>query len=104
MELLQKINEISVGLGILVFGLFLLVNWWKGRANRLDVLLTRVFAASAIPTGIVLLLCAFEPTLIIRLGGLNIHIAVAGMALLYVSFKSLLTNDTDDDTQSDSTD
>ena len=103
MELLRHVDEISVGLGVFAFVVFIVRGKLRKREMRLEYLLLQVFAASTIPTGIALLFCAFEPALIAQLGGLNIHIAAAGLALLYLSFKSMFSkeerifSDEDDD-------
>ena len=92
MEILQYVNPLSVGIGIAVFILAIITNSIRQKPNKLETILMRVFAGSAIPTGIVLLFCAFKPAIIAQLEGLNVHISVAGLALLYLSFKSLFAS------------
>lgn len=91
MKLLEHINTISVGLGILIFGTVIIKNLVTKQQNKLEDILVKVFAGSAIPTGILLLFCAFKPALISHLKNLNIHIAVAGLALIYISCSSLFS-------------
>src|SRR5947207_3021413 len=59
----------------------------RARAGRLRLedLLSRSLAAGALPTGLVLIYCGFDPTLMGSLTGLNLHIAAAGLSLLYLS-------------------
>lgn len=74
---------------IVTFVVTIIVNFIGKKENRLDDLLVRGLSGSAIPTGIVLLFCAFKPSLIESLQGLNVHIAAAGMVLLFVSIKTV---------------
>ena len=87
---LGYVNEVAVVLGIIVFIGTLLSNTIQGHPNRLEDLLIRVLAASAIPTGFVLILCGFKPTLLAYTSGLNIHIALSGLGLLYLSYKGIV--------------
>jgi hypothetical protein len=63
---------------------------FNNRVN-LEELVVRALSISAIPTAVVLLVCAFKPDLLSQLSGFNIHIAVAGLVLLYISVKALVT-------------
>jgi hypothetical protein len=92
MTILPYINAFSVGAAIVAFAGILIWNHARKRHSRLDAVLTRVLAASAIPTGITLLVCAFNPSLIAQLQGLNVHIAVAGMALLFIAVRTVFTD------------
>jgi hypothetical protein len=56
----------------------------------LEDIINQAFTASSIPTGLVLIQTAFVPTNLQKLDDVNIHIATAGIALLYISIKSLL--------------
>ena len=58
---------------------------------NLEELVVRSFSTSAIPTAVVLLVCAFKPALLSQLSGFNIYIAVAGLVLLYRSVKTFVT-------------
>jgi hypothetical protein len=87
--LCENLHRISVAFGLIAF-----VGYWVKdiRASRkpsLEELITRVFAASAIPTAVVLLTCAVEPKIIQSLQGLNIYIAAAALVLLFVSWSNL---------------
>lgn len=62
----------------------------KKREIKLESLLLGAFSGSTIPTGFVLIWGAFDIEVILKLqDGLNVHIAAAGLALLYISFSSL---------------
>lgn len=49
-------------------------------------------AAGSIPTALVLVYCAFKPSIIATLTGLNVPIAAAGLSLLYVSIISIFND------------
>src|SRR4051794_22001708 len=84
-----NLHRISV-----LFGLVAFVGYWVKdiRASRrpsLEELIAKVFAASAMPTAVVLLTCAVEPQIIQSLQGLNVYIAAAALVLLFVSWSNL---------------
>lgn len=89
----EVVSGSSVILAILAFTITLLINRLKSWKNSLQKLLIISLAASSIPTGIILILCAFDLTLINRLEGLNVHIAAAGLALLYIVFTNIFSKD-----------
>ena len=60
------------------------------RRLPLEGVVGKLLAASALPTGILLLGCAFKTDWISRLGDLGIYLLAAAVALLYVSLKELL--------------
>jgi hypothetical protein len=51
-----------------------------------------MLSASLIPTGVWLLLCAFDPTLLSEVSGLNLYLAVAGVALIFVAVRGIISN------------
>lgn len=83
------INHATVIFGILGF----LYTWYKLRKKlrevKLENLLIGAFTGSTIPTGLVLIWSAFDQSIILKLEGLNMHIAAAGLALLFIAYKSL---------------
>ena len=85
----QNVNTSSVLLAVITFFVVLIKNHRRKRPNVLHRILGQVFAASAIPTGLVLVACAFDIKLIAQLTGLNVHIAAAGLSLLYLAFIKL---------------
>lgn len=90
MWFIQHIPQVSVSLGIITFLTVLGFNYFAGTKSRLEYLLVRVLAASCVPTAIALICCAFDPQLILEMTGVNIHIACAGLALLYMAVKGML--------------
>ena len=60
------------------------------RRLPLDGVVGKLLAASALPTGLLLLGCAFNTAWIAKLSDLGIYLLAAGVALLYVSVKELL--------------
>lgn len=86
----ELVSFSTVGLAIIVFIVSLIVSKLKNQKITLYDLLVRSLAASTLPTGIVLILCAFELELIDRLEGLNVHIAAAGLALIYIAFNTMI--------------
>jgi hypothetical protein len=89
---IENIHSLTVIFGLLAFAGIYISNRIRGKTNHLDDLLMRMLSASAIPTGLLLLLCAFDTTLLQKIEGLNIYIALAGLALIYVSLKAVFTN------------
>jgi hypothetical protein len=92
MEPLNYINQASVGAGVVVFVFMWMLNLLKDRQNKLEDLLRKALAASAIPPGLVLIFCAHKPELITKLREPNIYIAVAGLALIYISIKGIVSD------------
>lgn len=91
-NVLLYINEAAVAFAIATF---LIVSVKSYRSNKkqhfkLEYLLAKGISASAIPTGLALLVCAFKPDLLQNMSGFNIHIATAGCALLYISIKGII--------------
>ena len=87
-EILGHLNQACVACSIIVFVWALISGRRNGRSPlRLDKILAKALAGSALPTGIVLLICAFQPELVKELTDLHIHLAAAGLALLYISFQ-----------------
>jgi hypothetical protein len=90
MTLPDVVAHSSVAFAILG-GLYLLArNKIKGQPIGLDEIFIGAAAGSAIPTGLILLYAAFVPNVIPTLRGLNVHIAAAGLALLFYAFRKLI--------------
>ena len=89
MALQDYVYIASAALAILTFFVALIVKKLDGQSAHLDDLIRRALSASAIPTGIILIACAFDPSLLGSLTGLNIYIAIAGMTLLFVAGKGI---------------
>ncbi|GAB3535844.1 hypothetical protein GCM10027342_53800 [Photobacterium alginatilyticum] len=58
---------------------------------KLEDLVNFALAASTIPMGLVLIVSGIYPNIIKNLNGLNIYYSLAGLSLLFVSVKTLLT-------------
>ena len=84
------VTNASVALAILGAPAMILKARYKKVSHSLEDIFVGASAASAIPTGLVLLYGAFRPQIIPTLRGLNVQIAAAGLALLYVSLRKLL--------------
>ena len=87
----RHLGHTSIGCGILVFVAFLIINHRKGKPNNLGILLAQLFSASAIPVGIWLIVCAFQPALVQLLPDIGLYLAAAGLSLLYVSYKGIFS-------------
>ena len=84
------LNWASATLLIFAFILTALVKLVKKQPILLKDLLVKAFAASTIPTGILLLFCAFTPSLLQNLTGFNyFYIAVGGLVMLYLACELL---------------
>lgn len=84
MNWLPSLQETTVACAVLG----VLIGLWK-RAS-LEGIIGKLLAASALPTGILLLACAFHTGWISKLSDLGIYLLAAAVALLYVSLKELL--------------
>lgn len=89
MDLQAYLTGASVALFIFGFVLTFIARKTKKQSINLEILLPKAIAASSIPTGLLLLVCAFNPGLLQNLAGLNIYIAASGLALLYLSYEVL---------------
>jgi hypothetical protein len=84
----DHLNQASVAAAIAVFVVALLIELKKANpAVQLDKILGKALAGSAFPTGIALLICAFKPALVSQLQDLHMHLAAAGLALLFLSYQ-----------------
>lgn len=93
---MMEIVVLNIGNASVVFTVIgFLISLVQVKMNRgevkLENLMTGAFAASTIPTGLILIICAFDQSLIQKLEGLNIYIAAAGLALLYLAYKTFRT-------------
>jgi hypothetical protein len=52
---------------------------------KLDVIIAKTLAGSALPTGLYLVVCAFDPDRVKTLADIGLYLLAAGVALLYVS-------------------
>jgi hypothetical protein len=80
----------SVSLAVLTFVVGVGVDLYRGKGSGLEDHLIKAVAAGTIPTAVVLIYGAFNPSIIAQLSGLNVAIAAAGLALLYISIKTIL--------------
>lgn len=66
----------------------------KHRANPhgrdLEGILQKLLAASSVPTGILLLACGFNTSLLDYVTDVGLYVTAAGVALLYVAVKEIL--------------
>jgi hypothetical protein len=79
----------SVCLAVLAFFVGVALDIKNKTSSGLEVHLARAGAGGAIPTAVILIGCAFKPSMISQLSGLNVPIAAAGLALFYISLKGL---------------
>lgn len=59
------------------------------RELPLDGLLLRVFAGSSIPTGVLLIICAFDSGVLATANSIGVYIAAAGLTLIYLSVREV---------------
>jgi hypothetical protein len=82
---------VSVGLAVVVFGVAVVVDLKYKLASGLESHMKKAAAAGTIPTALLLIWGAVDPSLISQLSGLNVPIAAAGLALLYISARTIFT-------------
>ena len=90
-QFLSHLSAITVVFAILFAGISLFLSPAAGQKKDLEFILNKALAGSSVPTGIALLLCAFSPDLLIKLDGASLNVAVAGITLLFISIKSIIT-------------
>jgi hypothetical protein len=88
----ENIAIASVSLTILTFIGLLLYGFMADIKISLNELIIRSLSASALPNAIVIIICAFDTTLLGKLAGLfQVYIALAGLSLIYVSINGIFT-------------
>jgi len=85
----ESVRFVPSACAIVAFFCVLLRNRRSSQPIDLADLVNRSLAASMIPVGITLLVCAFEPGILSQLDGFGIYIAVAGLVLIYISINHL---------------
>jgi len=83
------LQQLSVAFAVVAFIAAVIRGRSKGSPHSLDKLIAKLLAGSAIPTGLFLIVCAFDTSLISKLTDLSLYLAAAGLALLYVSIKEI---------------
>ena len=81
---------VSVGLAVITFMAAVAIDAKRKSAGELESHMKKAAAAGAIPTAFLLIYGAFDPSIISQLSGLNVPIAAAGLALLYISVRTVL--------------
>ena len=88
-NLLSWLNELSVAFTLIFAIIALIQKPSSGKTKDLEFIISRALAGGAFPTGIALIGCAFKPIMISKLEGASINVAIAGIALLYISYKAI---------------
>lgn len=83
---------VSVSCSLLGCVGYVLRSYLRKRPVNLVRVLMVMLSASLIPTGVWLLLCAFDPTLLSEVSGLNLYLAVAGVALIFIAIRGIISN------------
>jgi hypothetical protein len=90
----NHVQQWTVALGVLVFAALMISHMVRQRRVSvrhlpLDGLLSRVLAGSSIPTGVLLVICAFDNALLVQANEIGLYIAAAGLMLIYLSIQEL---------------
>jgi hypothetical protein len=85
-------NLQQVTVGFAVFGAaYCLIKHRNNPSKRtLQSVILKLLAASTVPTGFLLLACAFNTSLLQRVSDVGIYVAAAGVTLLFVSVQEML--------------
>lgn len=83
------INEVSVSFLLLVSVFHAVRSMFNKEPMSLDKLLTPAMAAATIPTGMALIICAFSPSNVSKLESINVHLAIAGIALIFLTVHTI---------------
>jgi hypothetical protein len=92
-KLLSKAAVLSGFVGVLVRALLVTRRnkQTPGQHTRaLEWMLEAFYGGSAVPGGLFLICCAFEPDWISYLRDLGLPLAIAGMSTLYVAYKNII--------------
>jgi len=87
---MEVTNELSVTLAIVTFFGLLIFGYFAKKEITLEQALTNALASAMMPTGFALIFCSFDIEKINQIEGLSLQISVAGLALLYISAKSII--------------
>jgi hypothetical protein len=79
--------QAAVAAGLLGFLLVIVLAWLGRRTLALDNAVHCALAASAVPPGVALMLCAFDPAFLARMSDIGVYLAVAAAVLIWVSLK-----------------
>jgi|GEM_PF-3683776 len=85
----DKINEISVSFLLLIAIIYAIKRLLNSEPLALDGLLTPAMSAATIPTGFALIICAFSPSNVSKLESINVHLAIAGVALIFLAIHTI---------------
>lgn len=85
----ENLDKISVAFAIFVFLVVFAKRKYFKQPSGLESLLAITFAASAIPTGLALLIAAFDISVLNKMSGYGVYIAGAGLALVYITGKHI---------------
>jgi hypothetical protein len=88
MFLMPSLSQLTVICAI-AGACFSLVFRRNGKSPPLEVVVTKLLCASLIPIGVMLMLCAFDTSLLALVADAGLYIAAAGIALLVVAIKGL---------------
>ncbi len=90
MSIQTLLSWASSALGISAFFITAAVRRAHKQPSDLKDMLGKALAASTIPTGVLLLVCAFTPSLLQNLNELNyFYIAVGGLVMLFLAWEIL---------------
>ena len=87
----DNLSVINVFVAIFVFVYTYVQKSRQKSKITLDELFVRTLAGSAIPVGMLLMFCALDSTLIVKLNDLNVYLALVGMGLIFVSAREAFT-------------
>ena len=84
------VSAASVTMAIPAFLVAMCVDYWRKTNAPLHEHLGRSAAAGGIPSAVILMYGAFDPSILSQIPGLNVPIAFGGMSLFYISIKAAL--------------
>jgi hypothetical protein len=90
LSLHHPLQQLTVAFAVGGAAFFLLKHRSNPRGRTLEATLAKLLAASAVPTGIWLLGCAFDASLLAAVQDAGLYMAAAGISLLFVALKELL--------------
>ena len=83
------LNGLSVTLVLFSVMVLLIAHKMKGTVTSIEDFFIAGFAAASIPTGGILIYCAYDPSKIELLAGVTMQIALVGAGVIFISYKTI---------------
>jgi len=83
------INGASVTLVLIAVIALMAIHKYNGKKTTIEDFFIAGFAAASVPTGAILIYCAYEPSEINLLASVTMQIALVGAGVIFISYKTI---------------